>query len=69
MVRSVWLRSDGRGEVSQVAVSSVEDWLVKAVEVRHAEVRSVEAWLGEAVIVWRGLVRRDQSGYGGRGAA
>lgn len=54
--------------MSQVAVSSVEDWLVKAVEVRPAEVRSVEVWLGEAVIVWRGLVRRDQSGYGGCGA-
>ena len=38
MVRSVWLRSDGRGEVSQVAVSSVEDWLVKAVKVRYVGV-------------------------------
>jgi hypothetical protein len=38
MVRSVWLRSGGRGEVSQVVFSSVEDWLVKAVKVRYVGV-------------------------------
>lgn len=41
---------------------------VKAVVVRLGLVRCNMFWCVLAVIVWRGLVRRDQSGYGGCGA-
>ena len=64
MVRSVWLRSDGRGEVSQVAVSSVEDWLVTAVEARYGEVRSGQSGCGQSRHGGRGSFRFGRVGCG-----
>jgi len=51
-----------------VSVFSVLVSFVKAVEARYDELRCGQSGRGhgKAVVVWRGLVRCDQSGYGGQ---